>query len=124
MRKRDFDLSILRPRQCDYVGVMSNSNSHQNRLQPQLPGRVDSHEAAEIIGFSDHDIPILVKAGLLNPLGQRQEHNTPRYFAAVEIQRLANDVEWLSKATDATRNHWREKNARRANRGDSSDRAA
>jgi hypothetical protein len=33
------------------------------------PARLDSREAAWYLGFAPHDIPILVNAGLLKPLG-------------------------------------------------------
>jgi hypothetical protein len=35
----------------------------------QLPARVMAEEAAWLLGFAPHDIPVLVMAGLLKPLG-------------------------------------------------------
>ena len=63
-----------------------------------------------------YDIPILVNAGLLKPLGKKLEQSAPRYFARVEIEEKAVDVAWLNKATDAVRGHWRRKNLARRNR--------
>jgi hypothetical protein len=34
-----------------------------------LPARAVAEEAAWILGFAPHDIPVLVSAGLLKPLG-------------------------------------------------------
>lgn len=102
---------------------MDYLSANRNGAHPQPPARLDARETAARLAFKDHDIPTLVHAGLLKPLGKKLEPNSPRYFAAVEIERLAQDVAWLNKATDATRNHWRKKNARRANRRDACEEA-
>lgn len=82
----------------------------------RFPARMDARQAARYLGFPDHDIPILVAAGLLKPLGKRLEQSAPRYFARVDIEGKAVDVAWLNKATDAIRGHWRRKNQARRNR--------
>jgi hypothetical protein len=79
----------------------------------RFPARLDARQAAKYLGFPDHDIPILVAAGLLKPLGKKLEQSAPRYFARVEIEEKAVDVAWLNKATDAVRSHWRRKNLAR-----------
>ncbi len=81
-----------------------------------LPARLDARQAARCLGFQEHDIPILVNAGLLKPLGKKLEQSAPRYFARVDIEKKAVDVAWLNKATDAVRVHWRRKNQARTNR--------
>jgi hypothetical protein len=50
----------------------------------RLPARLNSTEAALLLGFQEHDIPALLAAGLLRPLGKPAQ-NAPKYFAAVEI---------------------------------------
>ena len=50
----------------------------------KIPGRVHAEDAARILGFSDHDIPVLVRHKMLTPLGDPSVKST-KYFAAVEI---------------------------------------
>jgi hypothetical protein len=66
-----------------------------------------------MLGFAMHDIPILVAKGLLKPLG-RPTANAAKFFATSTIQELREDANWLSKATDTLRLHWKEKNSRRS----------
>src|SRR5438477_8851995 len=74
-----------------------------------LPARCSAERAARYLGFSAHEIPILVQKGLLTPLGHPARNNV-RFFAAVKLQELRQDVKWLAKATDATSEAWRIKN--------------
>jgi len=76
-----------------------------------LPARCSAERAARYLGFSAHEIPILVQKRLLTPLGHPAKNNV-RYFAAVTLQELRQDVKWLAKATDATSEAWRIKNAK------------
>jgi hypothetical protein len=41
--------------------------------------------------------------------------NVPKWFAAVEVIRLATDKDWLHKATKEIGKHWRHKRGRRTN---------
>jgi hypothetical protein len=75
----------------------------------RLPGRLNTSEVAVILGFHDHDIPILVAAKSLTPLG-KPAHNSPKYFATVEVLARADDCEWLSDATRTIAKYWRRKN--------------
>jgi hypothetical protein len=65
-----------------------------------MPGRINAGQAAAYLGFQEHDLPLLIKAGLLKPLGGGPR-NTVKYFASVEIQQLATDKRWLDRATKA-----------------------
>lgn len=76
------------------------------------PARLGINEAAWLLGFNDHDISVLVSAGLLKPLG-RPPASGSKYFATVELQTLRNDPRWLAKASDAIVNYWRGKNSSR-----------
>ena len=76
-------------------------------------GRIDAAQAAEILGFMEHDIPILVNAGLLKPLG-KPTPNARKFFAAVDVMEKAKDPSWLNKSTQALYSFWQNKNARRA----------
>jgi len=78
----------------------------------RLPGRLNTTEAALLLGFNEHDIAPLVAAKLLLPLGKPAQ-NSPKYFAAVEILACAEDREWLSEATRVISRFWKQKNSRR-----------
>jgi hypothetical protein len=78
----------------------------------RLPGRLTTSQSAVILGFQEHDIPVLVDARLLTPLG-KPVANAPKYFAAVDILGAAADPEWLGKATRTISKRWQEKNQRR-----------
>ena len=79
------------------------------------PARLGIEETAWLMGFSEHDVPVLVSVGLLKPLG-RPSATGSKFFATVELQTLRNDTRWLAKASDAIVNHWRSKNSGRRNR--------
>jgi hypothetical protein len=64
---------------------------------------------AQLLGFSEHDIPVLIRLRLLKPLGNPPS-NGHKYFATVELDRLAQDPNWLDKATRAVIQHWQSKN--------------
>lgn len=78
----------------------------------RLPGRLDVDETAGLLGFAAHDIPILVKAGLLTVLG-KPAPNAPKYFAGVEVEQRRVDRQWLDRATRVLAAHWRGKRERR-----------
>lgn len=77
-----------------------------------LPARLDSQETAWFLGFSAHDIPILVTAGHLKPLGHPPP-NGVKYFASSTLAKLREEPQWLSRATDAIIKHWKNKNSRK-----------
>jgi hypothetical protein len=77
-----------------------------------LPARLDASATARLLGFAEHDVQILMGAGKLVPLGDPAP-NAPKWFAAVEMVRLAADREWLSKATREVSRYWRRKRERR-----------
>src|SRR5438067_1355877 len=81
----------------------------------RLPRRLNTSEAALVLGFQDHDIAVLIAAKLLVPLG-KPAPNSPKYFAAVEIAERASNAEWLSGATKAIAKHWLRKNERKQER--------
>jgi hypothetical protein len=73
-----------------------------------LPARLDVAATAKLLGFAEHDIQILMAAGKLTPLGDPAP-NAPKWFAAVEMIRLAADQAWLHKATKELSKYWRHK---------------
>jgi hypothetical protein len=50
--------------------------------------------------------------GKLTPLGDPPP-NAPKWFAAVEMIRVARDHDWLHKGTKEIAKHWKEKRERR-----------
>src|ERR1700722_17550698 len=81
----------------------------------RLPGRLNTTEAAVLLGFQEHDITPLVAAKLLTPLG-KPAPNAPKYFAAIEVKAFSEDRDWLDRATKAITSHWKRKNAIKAGR--------
>ncbi len=75
-----------------------------------LPARLDVPATAKLLGFAEHDIQILMSAGRLTPLGSPAP-NAPKWFAAVEMIRLAGDQAWLNLATKELAKYWRRKRA-------------
>ena len=86
-------------------------NEKSPPLLSQLPARLMPEKVAEILGFSPYEISILMRIGMLKPLG-KPAPNAHKYFCATEIIELSHDREWLDKATRAVGKHWREKNRR------------
>ena len=78
-----------------------------------LPARLDVVATAKLLGSAEHEIPVLMAAGKLVPLGDPAP-NAPKWFCAVEVIRLAGDREWLHKSTREISKHWRQKRERRA----------
>lgn len=76
------------------------------------PGRLTAEQAAWFLGFSVHEIPILIAKGLLKPLGH-PAHNGQKYFLAKTLEELRRDEKWFGKASDAIVEHWRYKNGRK-----------
>jgi len=92
------------PRQCGF-----NSGN--------LPARIDAELTAHVLGFQEHDIPVLISNELLQPLGKPAD-NARKYFARVEILERAEDTRWLGKATQTLYQHWQDKNASRKSNSD------
>ena len=84
------------------------------------PSRLSVEETAWFLGFSPHEVPILVARGLLKPLGHPQP-NTVKFFPAATVEELRKDVKWLGRATDVIMEHWRGKNARKTTRSEPAD---
>jgi hypothetical protein len=79
-----------------------------------LPTHLDVPATAKLLGFGEADIQILMSVGKLTPLGDPAP-NAPKWFAAVEMIRLATDQVWLHKATKEIAKFWKNKRGRCAN---------
>jgi hypothetical protein len=90
-------------------------NTSPNSPLPEL-GRIDVHQAAQILGFPDSDIPVLFRARLPSPLGTPGP-TSPRWLSAVEVRELAASRDWLDKAQRAvSKHHWQRNKERRGAR--------
>jgi hypothetical protein len=77
-----------------------------------IPARLDAAQTAWFLGFDPHEIPMLVSAGLLKPLGHPARNST-KFFATEILEQLRRDEKWLARASDAIGSYWRESNARK-----------
>lgn len=79
----------------------------------RLPGRLNIAQTAACLGFKPHDIPVLAARGFLKPLS-RPVQNSDKYYAWSGVMEVADDEEWLSRATAALSQHWQDKNSRKS----------
>jgi hypothetical protein len=86
----------------------------------RIPARIDSRKTAAFLGFQEHDIPVLVSAEMLSPLGKPVQNST-KYFAGYEIEALAQNGKWLCKATQIVYDHWKIKNKSKVQRDSGSE---
>ena len=87
-------------------------NQHAILSLSRLPARLDAQQAAAFLGFAEHDIPALIRARLLKPLGNPPP-NGHKFFSSAELEALAKDHEWLHKASKVVTQHWRQNNEKR-----------
>ena len=78
---------------------------------PRLPGRIGEGDTGALLGFNDYELKLVVRHGLLDPLG-KPAPNSRKFFCAAEVVALAADREWLDKATRVISKAVREKNSR------------
>jgi hypothetical protein len=78
----------------------------------QWPARLTSEQTAWALNCQSHDIPALVNARLLKPLGNPAA-NSIKYFATVDVLENAKDRAWLVKVTATINQHWQRQNARK-----------
>ena len=65
-----------------------------------LPGMLNSEQAASLLGVEPHDVPVLVRAGLLKPLGNPLP-SAVKHYATFQIEQNCRDEKWLHKARRA-----------------------
>jgi hypothetical protein len=91
---------------------MSEDQQRFLSLWGQSPARLTAEQAAWALNCQPHDVPALVAARLLKPLGNPAA-NGIKYFAAVEVAEHAKDRAWLARMTQAITQHWRNQNAKK-----------
>lgn len=76
------------------------------------PARLSVEQVAWALGCQSHDIPILIAARLIKPLGNPQP-NAIKFFATTEILEQTKDRSWLAKVTNTITQAWHKKNSRK-----------
>ena len=76
-----------------------------------FPARLTSDQAAWLIGCQPHNIPSLVAAKQLKPLGNAPA-NAVKYFCTAEVLESCKDRNWLARVTTVIQNDWSRRNAR------------
>ena len=79
-------------------------------LVGKAPARLTVEEVAWVLGCQPHDIPILIAARLLKPLGNPPQ-NGIKFFSRAEVTEFDKDRAWLAKMTQAISQHWHKRNA-------------
>jgi len=79
----------------------------------RLPTMLNAAQTAALIGLAEHDIPVLVSARLLEPLGNPPA-NAVKHFATMQVLELAGEIAHLNKIRNAVYEYWRGKNANKA----------
>jgi len=83
-------------------------------LLGQLPLRLTAEQAGWVLNCQPHDIPALISARLLKPLGNPAQ-NGVKYFSTADVLETAKDRSWLAKVTNTISQHWQHQNARKKN---------
>lgn len=81
----------------------------------RLPSRLSKEEAAILLGFKAHEIPILVSGKLLKPLGDPSPYGA-KFFCAADIAEKGSDANFLNRATKAVQKYWKENHKNRRDR--------
>src|ERR1035438_3255617 len=81
----------------------------------QRPARLTAEQVAWLLNCQPADVPVLVAAKLLKPLGNPLP-NAVKFFASADLVELGQDRNWLAKATNTLGQYWHKKNATRKTR--------
>ncbi len=76
----------------------------------RLPAMLTTAQTAVMLGLAEHDVPVLVRAGLLKPLGDPPP-NAVKSFGTAQILALAGEITLLNKMRGVVYEYWRGKNA-------------
>jgi hypothetical protein len=80
------------------------------RLLGQVPARLTAEQTAWVLNCQPHDIPALVAAKLIKPLGNPPA-NGIKFFATADLLESAKDRNWLVRVSSAIYQHWHKQNA-------------
>ena len=76
----------------------------------RLPAMLNTAQTAVLLGLAEHDIPLLIRADLLKPLGNPPS-NAVKSFSTAHILELAGETVILNKIRRTVYEYWRCKNA-------------
>ena len=76
----------------------------------RLPAMLNTAQTAVMLGLGEHDIPVLIAAGLLKPLGDPPT-NAVKYFSTVTVLEMAGESTVLNEIRSTVYQYWRHKNA-------------
>ena len=76
----------------------------------RLPAMLNMAQTAVMLGLAEHDIPVLVRTGLLKPLGDPPP-NAVKSFGTAQVLELAGESAMLNKIRKTVYEYWRKKNA-------------
>lgn len=79
-------------------------------LLGQLPARLTAEQTAWVLNCQVHDIPALVAAKLIKPLGNPPA-NGIKFFATADVLEAGKDRNWLVRVSATIYQHWQKKNA-------------
>jgi hypothetical protein len=91
---------------------MSDDRQTFLSLMGQLPARLTVEQAAWMLNCQPHDVPVLIAARLIKPLGNPPP-NGIKFFSTAEVLKSTRDNRWLTKVTAAINRHWQSKNQRK-----------
>jgi len=100
---------VLAARVSEKPALISNQARELLNLR-RLPAMLNMAQTAVLLGLAEHDIPVLVHARLLQPLGNPPT-NAVKHFATLQVMDLAGEITQLGKIRNAVYEHWRTKNA-------------
>ena len=86
-------------------------NQYQFLTLRHFPARLTAEEVAWLLNCQPHDIPVLVAAKLIKPLGNPPQ-NGVKFFATADLVEAGKDRHWLARMSTAIYQHWHNKNAR------------
>jgi hypothetical protein len=101
--------------QLHWLGRTKTIPPPLSTLLGQVPARLNYEQTAWLLNCQPHDIPVLVAARILRPLGNPQP-NSVKYFATTEILEASRERAFLSKMTETIGRHWQRKNSRAGKR--------
>jgi hypothetical protein len=91
---------------------MNSESSLNLQALGKFPATLTKEKVAEALGVATHNIPPLVRAGLLKPLGRPGRYCVKHFSRDALAENFANP-DWLEKVMAAIHRHWRVKNSRK-----------
>ena len=92
--------------------IESQESPIKIQLLSEFGAYMTKEKVAKALDIGVHNIPVLVRAGLLKPLGHPQRYCVKK-FSRNQLARNLADEAWLDKVAAAIHRHWRIKNARK-----------